>query len=398
MRRMTVRSVFLALGLVACCGAGWADQSPPPSIGPFQPRVTGIRPVVAAGLHYIYALNASYFEVYRRNPDGTPGPLAMRQTALATIFAPVIAKLNATMTYPASSGITPCPAALARQAYNAPAQGMPFAADGVGRLYQWLSLLGLGGRRSARPQPQFHPHVSMGASSIVPHLEQHLSDLHLKGSGYLEADIGKADLSLCYVLPTLNAAPNGDVVTMFHTYPAKQAPNGPYQASVQYAVLRKGQSIYDSPYLLEAGQGLAPASRRCSRYRVRRRRSACPGTIFPWHRLHRREGRLARCHRSSETVAPRRLAAPFAAMDFGRDWRKEHPQSAEPPLSPCASLLPKCITSYPSTLRRRWLEHFATFSSWEFRPPGGMHLFTCGPGNCAISRVGIRCLQHTSCR
>jgi hypothetical protein len=491
MRRMTMRSAFLALALLACCGGGWADQSPPPSIGPFQPQVTGIRPVVAAGLHYIYALNASYFEVYRRNPDGTPGPLAMRQTALATIFAPVIAKLNATITYPASSGITPCPAALAGQAYNPPAQGMPFAnaaciegaydsdvyydpqtkrfwilahlrpsiwqcLDGRQGIYtpadsrdgcrllaadvlaktlhrfiavavsrpgasddvedpsngfntyiladifgDWTQLMVHNGwvlvnardlrtnnrldvfsasdlmtnrvtpDKAVLPKPlatfdngKFNGPAfdSVGSKTIdvklttammfvrqqsddaVTYLLSGTADGHMvvyglvskpgsetpnlimpgvvslpermpslqtasgayingflfwgwgvadprdrsrsfirtfrwelhqlshtwnnihpifitnvKGSGYLEADIGKADPSLSYVLPTLNAAPNGDVVTMFHTYPAKQAPKGPYQASVQYAVLRKGQSIYDSPYLLEAGQGLAPA-------------------------------------------------------------------------------------------------------------------------------------------
>ena len=76
-------------------------------------------------------------------------------------------------------------------------------------------------------------------------------------SGYLEADIGAADQSLSYVLPTLNAAPDGDVITMFHTYLTKEWPKGPFQASVQYAVLRKGQIAYDSPYLLKAGEGYA---------------------------------------------------------------------------------------------------------------------------------------------
>lgn len=51
LRRMTMRSAFLALALLACCGAAWADQSPAPSIAPFIPRTKSVRPVVAAGLH-----------------------------------------------------------------------------------------------------------------------------------------------------------------------------------------------------------------------------------------------------------------------------------------------------------------------------------------------------------
>ena len=63
------------------------------------------------------------------------------------------------------------------------------------------------------------------------------------GTDYLEADIGAADASTSYALPTLNAAPNGDVVAMFHTYPASNGLDGPFQASVQYAVLRKGRRV-----------------------------------------------------------------------------------------------------------------------------------------------------------
>jgi hypothetical protein len=58
-------------------------------------------------------------------------------------------------------------------------------------------------------------------------------------------------------LPTLNAAPDGNVITMFHTFPTNEWPKGPFQASVQYAVLRKGQAVYDSLYMLKAGEGSA---------------------------------------------------------------------------------------------------------------------------------------------
>src|SRR5580692_8206863 len=127
MRWMILRSAFLTLVLLACCGAGWADQSTPPSIAPFIPRIRSVRPVVAAGLHYIYSLNASFYEVYRRNDDGTPGAVVVRSTALAAIFAPLIARLNATADYPAATGIKKCPADLASQAYAPPANvPMPF--------------------------------------------------------------------------------------------------------------------------------------------------------------------------------------------------------------------------------------------------------------------------------
>lgn len=89
-----MRSVFLALALLACCDAAWADQSPAPSIAPFIPRTKSTRPVVAAGLHYIYSLDAYYYEVIRRHRDGTPGAVVVPGTALAAIFAPLIARIS----------------------------------------------------------------------------------------------------------------------------------------------------------------------------------------------------------------------------------------------------------------------------------------------------------------
>ena len=125
-------------------------------------------------------------------------------------------------------------------------------------------------------------------------------------SGYLEADIGEADQSLSYVLPTLNAAPDGNVISMFHTYPTNEWPKGPFQASVQYAVLRKGQTAYDSPYMLKAGEGyanLSAAPRRRPRHCQRRRRSARRGPIFSRQRIHRCQRRLGPCHCGGEAVA-----------------------------------------------------------------------------------------------
>jgi hypothetical protein len=489
---MTMRSAFLALVLLACCGAGWADQSPPPSIAPFIPRTRSVRPVVAAGLHYIYSLDASFYEVYRRNEDGTPGAVVVRGTALAAIFAPLIARINATTNYPAATGIKKCPDNLASGAYDPPAHDpMPFEnaacieeavdsdvyydpqtkriwilaklrpsiwqcsngrqgfytladpkdachlvsadvlkqtlhryigvavsrpgaspdvedpangfnayilADDYGdwsqlmvhnglvlvntrdlntnnRLYvfratdlitnrftpdgdllpkplatldngnfngpavDWVHnstvdvrlsvammfvrqqsddavtylLSGTSDGRMvvygllSRPGPDGPtPELIMPAVVKLPTLMEPLqkaSGAYIDGnlywgweetdprnrnrwfirtfrwevhqsaqprgnkypifittapsSGYLEADIGAADQSLSYVLPTLNAAPDGNVITMFHTYPADEWPKGPFQASVQYAVLRKGQTAYDSPYMLKAGEGYA---------------------------------------------------------------------------------------------------------------------------------------------
>jgi len=110
---MKIRSILFALLLFAPSDAARAGQSPPPSIAPFIPQSKGTRPVVAAGLHYIYVLNASNYEVYRRNPDGTPGALVAPHAPLAAIFAPLIARLNATASYPAATGIQRCPADLA---------------------------------------------------------------------------------------------------------------------------------------------------------------------------------------------------------------------------------------------------------------------------------------------
>ncbi len=489
---MNTRPGFLVLALLAWCGAARADQSPPPSIAPFIPRTRSVRPVVAAGLHYIYSLDASFYEVYRRNEDGTPGAVVVRGTALAAIFAPLIARLNATANYPPATGIKKCPANLASQAYAPPAHDpMPFEnaacieeaydsdiyydpqtkriwilahlrpgirqcsngrqgfynladpkdtchfvsagvlkqtlhryigvavsrpgaspdvedpangfnayilADDYGdwsqlmvhnglvlvnsrdlntnnRLYvfrasdlmtnrftpdgdllpkplavfdngnfngpavDWVHnstvevrlsvammfvrqqsddavtylLSGTSDGRMvvygllSRPGPDGPtPELIMPGVVKLPtpmeslqkasgaYIDGNLSwgweetdprnrnrwfirtfrwELHQSAqprgnkypiyittapnSGYLEADIGAADQSLSYVLPTLNAAPDGDVITMFHTYLTKEWPKGPFQASVQYAVLRKGQIAYDSPYLLKAGEGYA---------------------------------------------------------------------------------------------------------------------------------------------
>ena len=124
---MNMRPAFLALALLACGGAAWADQSPPPSIAPFIPRTKSVRPVVAAGLHYIYSLDASFYEVIRRNEDGTPGAVVVPGSPLAAIFAPLIAQLNANANYPAATGIKKCPVSLAGAAYHPPGYGpMPF--------------------------------------------------------------------------------------------------------------------------------------------------------------------------------------------------------------------------------------------------------------------------------
>jgi hypothetical protein len=490
---MKTRSAFLALTLLAWCGAAWADQSPPPSIAPFIPQTRSVRPVVAAGLHYIYSLDASFYQVYRRNEDGTPGAVVVRRTPLTAIFAPLIAQLNTNVNYPPATGITKCPANLAGQAYFPPAQGlMPFenaacmeqasdsdvyydpqtkriwilakmrasiwqcpnnqqgfftladpkgvchpvsadvlkqilhryigvavsrpgaspdvedpangfnayiladdygdwsqlmvhnglvlvnyrdvdlthnrlyvfrasdlvantftpdgdmlpkplakfdngtfdgpavdwvrnttvdvklsaammfvrqqsddavtyllsgTADGLMVVYGLLSKPGPDGPTPELlmpavvklPEPMPYLQTASGAYingylywgwQIVDPRNRNRRfirtfrwELHQSararnnkypiyittapGSGYLEADIGAADQSLSYVLPTLNAAPNGDVIAMFHTFPTSQWPQGPFQASVQYAVLRKGQAVYDSPYLLRAGEGYA---------------------------------------------------------------------------------------------------------------------------------------------
>ncbi len=489
---MTLRSAFLALVLLACGGASWAEQSPTPSIAPFVPQTRSVRPVVAAGLHYIYSLDASFYEVYRRNEDGTPSTVVVRRTPLAAIFAPLVAQLNANANYPAATGITKCPANLAERGFYPFWQEMPFEnvacieqaydsdvyydqqtkriwilahlrpsirqcsngrqgfytaadpndachfvsagvltqtlhryigvavsrpgaspdvedpangfnayllADDYGdwsqlmvhnglvlvnsrdinltnnRLYvfraadlitnrftpdgellpkplatfdngnfngpavDWVHnntvevrlsvammfvrqqsddavtylLSGTSDGRMvvygllSRPGPDGPtPELIMPAVVKLPRPMESLQkasgayidgnlywgweendprnhnrwfirtfrwELHQSAqprgnkypiyitaapnSGYLEADIGAADQSLSYVLPTLNAAPDGNVITMFHTYPTNEWPKGPFQASVQYAVLRKGQTVYDSPYMLKAGEGYA---------------------------------------------------------------------------------------------------------------------------------------------
>lgn len=489
---MNMRPALLALALLACCGAAWADQSPPPSMAPFIPRTKSVRPVVAAGLHYIYSLDASFYEVIRRHDDGTPGAVVVPGSALSDIFAPLLAQLNANTNYPAVTGIKKCPDNLAGHAYHPPAQGqMPFEnaacmeeasdsdvyydpqtkriwilaklrpsiwqcpngrqgfytladpkdvchpvsadvlkqilhryigvavsrpgasadvedpangfnayilADNYGdwsqlmvhnglvlvnyrdlqtnnRLYvfragdlmtnrftpdgdmlpkplatfdngnfdgqavDWdhnrtvdvkLSVAMMFVRQQSddavtyllsgtsdgrmvvygllsKPGPDGPtPELIMPAVVKLPTPMESLqkaSGAYINGnlywgweetdprnrnrwfirtfrwqlhqsanprnnkypiyitaspnSGYLEADIGKTDQSLSYVLPTLNAAPDGSVITMFHTYPTDEWPKGPFQASVQYAVLRQGQTAYDSPYMLKAGEGYA---------------------------------------------------------------------------------------------------------------------------------------------
>ncbi len=491
---MNVRAIVSVFLLLACGASAWAGQSPPPSVTPFITESKGARPVVAAGLRYIYALNASRYEIYRRNANGTPGEQVVPVTPLATLFEPLIAKLNASARYPAAAGIKPCPAELAGKPYAPPRHElMPFAdaaciegaydsdvyydpqtkriwilahlrpsiwrcpdgrqgfytpADPQGTCHllpakaleqtlhryiavavsrpgaspdvedpsngfnmyvladdygDWTQLIVHNGLvlvnsrdldtnnrlyvfgaddlitnrvtpdRAVLPKPlatfsnsnfngpavdwvnnrtvivnlasammfvrqQSDDNVTYllsgtsdgymvvyglvakpGPAGLVPELimpavvrlpepmpslqkasaayiNGHLYwgwavanphdrnrsfirtfrwELHQSGhawgkthpifitndpaSGYLEADIGKTDQSLAYVLPTMNAAPNGDVLTMFHTFPANQWPKGPFQASVQYAVLRKGETAYDSPFLLKAGEGEANA-------------------------------------------------------------------------------------------------------------------------------------------
>jgi hypothetical protein len=493
---MTIRSIFLALALLACGGAAWADQSVPPSMAPYIPQTKSVRPVVAAGLHYIYSLDATFYEVIRRNDDGTPGAVVVPRKALTSIFTPLITQLNA-ISYPAATGIQKCPANPSGQAYFPPAQGkMPFAnaacmeeavdsdvyydpqtkriwilakfrasiwhcpnnkqgfytladpkdvchsvsadvlkqilhryigvavsrpgasadvedpangfntyilADDYGDWSQLIVHNGLvlvnyrdlgtnnhlyvfsaddlitnkftpDGAMLPKPLATFDnsnfngqavdwvhnttvsvklsvammfvrqqsddavtyllsgtsdgrmvvygllskpgpdgptPELIMPAVVSLPkpmETLQKASGAYIDGnlywgweetdprnrnrwfirtfrwqlhqsaqpwknqppgnpypiyittapsSGYLEADIGATDQSLSYVLATLNAALDGNVITMFHTFPANEWPKGPFQASVQYAVLRKGRTVYDSPYMLEASQGSA---------------------------------------------------------------------------------------------------------------------------------------------
>jgi hypothetical protein len=137
MRWMILRSAFLTLVLLACCGAGWADQSTPPSIAPFIPRTRSVRPVVAAGLHYIYSLDASFYEVIRRNEDGTPGAVVVPGSSLAEIFGPLIAQLNASADYPAATGIKKCPANPAGAAYVILKRGAASSWGRAGRARTW---------------------------------------------------------------------------------------------------------------------------------------------------------------------------------------------------------------------------------------------------------------------
>ena len=489
---MMMRPIFLALALLAWCSAAQADQSPAPSIAPFIPRTKSVRPVVAVGLHYIYSLDASFYEVFRRSEDGTHGTMVVPGASLASLFAPLFPQLNAAIEYPASTGIKKCPANLASQPYHPPAQGsMPFenaacmeeasdsdvyydpqtkriwilakmrpsiwqCPDGRQAFYtladpkgvchpvsaevlkqilhryigvavsrpgaspdvedpangfntyiladdygDWSQLIvhnglvlvnyrdlqtnnrlyvfratdlmnnsfGPDGDMMPKPLVRFDngnfngpavdwdhdrtvdvklsvammfvrqqsddtvtyllsgtsdgrmvvygllskpgpdgptPELIMPAVVKLPkpmaslqkasgaYIDGHLYwgweetdprnrdrwfirtfrwELHQSAqardnkypiyittapnSGYLEADIGATDESLSYVLPTLNAAPDGDVIAMFHTFPTNEWPKGPFQASVEYEVLRKGQTAYDSPYMLKPAEGSA---------------------------------------------------------------------------------------------------------------------------------------------
>ena len=79
------------------------------------------------GFVTVSSLDASFYEVIRRNEDGTPGAVVVPGSPLAAIFAPLIAQLNAKANYPAATGIKKCPASLAGAAYHPPGYGpMPF--------------------------------------------------------------------------------------------------------------------------------------------------------------------------------------------------------------------------------------------------------------------------------
>ena len=106
MFRRILLTVLLAFAIPTVTEAG---VSTPPSIPPFTPETTGTRPVVAAGLNHIYALDASNYQVYRRGRTGGPGTVVVHRTPLWSLFAAEIKKLNLNVTYPASTGITPCP-------------------------------------------------------------------------------------------------------------------------------------------------------------------------------------------------------------------------------------------------------------------------------------------------
>lgn len=491
-KQMIIRFVLAIISSVAFTFAAWAASSPPPSLAPFVPQTYGVRPVVAAGLHYIYSLDATNYQVYRRNADGTPGAVVQARKGLWWIFQPMITKLDLNTTYPSSTGIKPCPAAssygpvdpdssgyvpaskvaciesaydsdvyydpqtkriwilahlrpsikkcpnqigyytLAESAttchvvapsvlnkvlhrYIAVAVSRPGAAssdvedpangfksyilvddyadwsqlmvhNGLvlvnsrdlatnNRLYVWgandlitnavipnnailptpsakfdnsnfngaavdwvngktvqvqlatammfvrqqtdakvtyllsgtadgkmvvyglISNLGSTGQMPAPSLimpavvalPEAMPPLQKASGAYadgflywgwaVPdpantnrsfirtfrwevhqagHTWNGVHPIHITNSaasGYLESDIGRTDTTRSWVLPTMNAAPNGDVVTMFHTFPASQSPNGPYAGSVRYAVLRKGQIWYDASYLLAAAKG-----------------------------------------------------------------------------------------------------------------------------------------------
>jgi len=79
---MKVRSAVLTLALLAWCGAAWAYQSSAPSIAPFTPQTRSVRPVVAAGLHNIYSLDASVLDIVSVAAD----PLVAGQYFLGSAF------------------------------------------------------------------------------------------------------------------------------------------------------------------------------------------------------------------------------------------------------------------------------------------------------------------------
>ena len=115
---MKTRALLLSL-LVLLMGGLAKAQTPAPSWGPVWPGLYGTRPVTAVGLRYQYSLNASYYQVFHRNIDGSQGAVAQSTASLWSIFQPMITSLNLTTSYPASTGIQPCPLAYS----NAPVDG-----------------------------------------------------------------------------------------------------------------------------------------------------------------------------------------------------------------------------------------------------------------------------------
>jgi len=124
---MKISSMLFALMSLMFCDPSWA-VSPAPSWGPVAPGLYGTRPVTAVGKQFQYSLNASYYEVFHRNADGSPGLLAQTTKSLWSIFQPEITSLNLNTEYPASTGIMPCPAANSNNPVDPDGSGhVPFA-------------------------------------------------------------------------------------------------------------------------------------------------------------------------------------------------------------------------------------------------------------------------------